>query len=104
MSYDMGWQKRGRAMNSLTGVGHAVGSVTGKVLAYATRSKRCATCATAERLEKEPPLHDCWKNFSKSSKAMKADAVADIGKDLQKEGIKISHMVGDDDSSAIKRL
>ena len=25
LSYDMGWQKRGRAMNSLTGVGHAVG-------------------------------------------------------------------------------
>ena len=44
------------------------------------------------------------KKFSKSSKAMVADAVADIGKDLQKEGIKISRMVGDDDSSAIKRL
>ena len=32
MSYDMGWQKQGRAMNSLTGVGHAVGSVTGKFI------------------------------------------------------------------------
>ena len=64
-SYDMGWQKRGRAMNSLTGVGHAVGSVTGKVIACATRSKRCATCATPERLEKEPPLHDCRKKIFK---------------------------------------
>ena len=25
MTYDCGWQKRGRAMNSLTGVGHTIG-------------------------------------------------------------------------------
>lgn len=33
MLYDMGWQKRGCAMNSLTGVGHGVGSNTGEVIA-----------------------------------------------------------------------
>ena len=63
ISYDMGWQKRGRAMNSLTSVGHAVGCSTGKVVSYATQSKHCATCATAERLEKEPGHHDCWKKI-----------------------------------------
>ena len=31
MSFDCGWQKRGRAMNSLTGVGHAMGNKTRKV-------------------------------------------------------------------------
>ena len=54
MSYDMGWQKRGRAMNSLTGVGHSVGVKTGKVISYATRSKRCATCYHAEEKNESP--------------------------------------------------
>lgn len=31
MSYDCGWQKRGKAMNSITGVGHAIGEKTHKV-------------------------------------------------------------------------
>jgi len=104
MSYDMGWQKRGRAMNSLTGVGHAVGIETGKVIAYATRSKRCATCYAAQKRGIKPQQHDCRKNFSKSSKAMEADAVIDVARDLQADGIAIARMVGDDDSSAIKKL
>ena len=37
VSYDMGWQKRGKGHNSLTGHGTAMGLVTGKVLSYATR-------------------------------------------------------------------
>ena len=104
MSYDCGWQKRGRAMNSLTGVGHTIGLHTKKILRYVTRSKRCATCYTAERLGKQPEPHDCRKNFSKSSKAMEADAIAEIGASLQTAGVTIGVLVGDDDSSAIKRL
>ena len=34
VSYDMGWQKRGKGHNSLTGHGTAMGLVTGKVLSY----------------------------------------------------------------------
>ena len=104
ISYDMGWQKRGRAMNSLTGVGHAVGVKTGKIISYATRSKRCATCRSAEQRQQEAPSHDCRKNFSKSSKAMEADDITQIAKDLQDTGVKIAVMVDDDDSSAIKKL
>ncbi|PFX19079.1 hypothetical protein AWC38_SpisGene16524 [Stylophora pistillata] len=33
-SYDMGWQKRGKAHNSLRGVGSMVGLKTGKVICY----------------------------------------------------------------------
>ena len=32
VSYDMGWQKRGKGHNSLTGHGVVMGPVTGKVL------------------------------------------------------------------------
>ena len=104
ISYDMGWQKRGRAMNSSTGVGHAVGARTGKVIEYATRSERCAICYAAEQRNVVLRKHDCRRNHSKSSKAMEADAVEDIASDLQQAGITVSRMVGDDDSSAIKRL
>ena len=52
ISYDRGWQKRSRAMNSMIGVGQPVGCSIGKVVSYAARSKHCATCATAERLGK----------------------------------------------------
>ena len=104
MSYDMGWQKRGCAMNSLTGVGHSVGKETGKVISYATKSKHCATCSNAARRGVEPQKHNCRKNFSKSSKAMEGDAVVDIAKDLSKAGVVVGRMVGDDDSSAIKHL
>ena len=91
-------------MNSLTGVGHTIGLHTKKILRYVTRSRRCATCYTAERLGKQPEPHDCRKNFTKSSKAMEADAIAEIGACLQTAGVTIGVLVGDDDSSAIKRL
>ena len=38
-SYDMGWQKRGKAHNSSTGHGAVLGVATGKVLDFATRNK-----------------------------------------------------------------
>ena len=39
VSYDMGWQKRGRVYNSSTGHGAAMGLATGKVVSYSTRCK-----------------------------------------------------------------
>ena len=104
ISYDMGWQKWRRAMNSLSGVGHAVGAKTWKMGSYATRSKRWATCYAAEQGNEEPPPHNCQKNFCKSSKAMDADAIVEIAKDLKDAGVKIAVMVGDNDSSATKNL
>ena len=54
VSYDMGWAKRGQAMNSLTGAGAVVGLQTGMVLSYATRNKRCVTCSVAKRQNRPP--------------------------------------------------
>ena len=39
-SYDMEWAKRGRAMNSTSGVGAMIGLHSGKVMAYDTRKTR----------------------------------------------------------------
>ena len=50
VSFDMGWSKRGRAHNSLTGHGAVMaGSLTGKPLDYATRNKLCRTCSSVKR-------------------------------------------------------
>lgn len=49
VSYDMGWQKRGKGHNSLTGQGVAMGVQIGCVLAYATRCKSCNVCDHARK-------------------------------------------------------
>ena len=92
MSYDCVLQKKGRAINSLTGVGYFIGLHTKKILRFATRSKRCATCYTAKHLGKQPEPHDCRKNFTKSSKAMEADAIAEIGASLQTGKLSVQHL------------
>ena len=73
VSYDMGWQKRGKGHNLLAGQGAAMGLGTGKVLAYATRCKYCRICQNAKKKGKSPQQHDCRKNHTGSSKAMEPD-------------------------------
>lgn len=58
VSYDMGWQKRGRGHNSLTGHGAAMGLNTGKVVSYSTRCKACRVCSHNKVTGKEKK-HDC---------------------------------------------
>ena len=58
VSYDMGWQKRGKAYNSSTGHGAVLGVSTGKVLDFATRCKTCRVCSAAKA---KPKQHDCRK-------------------------------------------
>lgn len=79
-SYDMGWQKRGKAHNSLRGVGSMVGLKTGKVICYGSRSKKCATSETANRQSKNSRMHNCRLNWEGSSKAMEADVCVDLVK------------------------
>ena len=45
----------------------------GKVIAYGTRTKRCAVCEAASRKEEKPRSHDCRLNWSGYSKAMEPD-------------------------------
>ena len=104
VSYDCGWAKRGRAMNSLTAVGANIGVQTAKVLGYDTRNKRCITCDTAARLGRAPPKHDCRRNHSGSSKSMEPSIAVSLAKAVGDEGARIACMVGDDDSSTIKKL
>ena len=72
VSYDMGWQKRGRGNNSSTGHGAAMGLGTGKVVSYSTRCKTCRVCShnkltgkeknmTAEKITVD--LQNQWKEM-----------------------------------------
>ena len=74
----MGWQKRGRALNSLTGVGANIGAKTGKTVNYATRNKRCITCEVALRAGRPPRPHDCRRNHFGSSKSMEPAAAVEL--------------------------
>ena len=58
VSYDMGWTKRGRRHNSLTGHGASMGLKTGKVLSYATRCQACRVCESSRKSGKVAKTHD----------------------------------------------
>ena len=58
VSYDMGWQKRGRGHNSSTGHGAAMGLTSGKVVSYSSRYKTCRVCSHNKLTGKEKK-HDC---------------------------------------------
>ncbi|XP_068724241.1 uncharacterized protein [Montipora capricornis] len=103
-SYDMGWQKRGKAHNSLTGVGSMVGLKTGNVVRYGSRSKRCATCEAANIQSKKPCIHDCRLNWDGSSKAMESDVCIDLVKSCGAKNAVVSVLVGDDDSSTTSKV
>ena len=104
VSYDMCWQKRGKRHNSLTGQGTAMGLKTGKVLAYATRSKLRRTCSYASREGKQVKQQDCRKNHNGSSKAMEPSVACELGNGASKQHARFSTYVGDDDTTTLSHL
>ena len=100
VSYDMGWQKRGRGHNSSTGHGAAMGLTTGKVVSYSTRCKTCRVCSHNKVTGKEKK-HDCQKNHSGSSKSMERDVACELWSKAPQSGVKFSIYVGDDDSTTL---
>ena len=77
VSYDMGWQKRGRGYNSLTGHGAAMRLATGKVVSYSTRCKTCRVCSN-NKLTGREKKHDCRKNHNGSSKSMEQEVACKL--------------------------
>ncbi|XP_052212333.1 uncharacterized protein LOC127831382 isoform X2 [Dreissena polymorpha] len=107
VSVDAGWQKRGsgRAYDSLSGHCSMVSTKTGKVLAYAVRSKTCRVCSQHKKKGNDPcKLHDCRKNWSGSAKAMEPDMVTEMIIETAKKGVKVTGIVGDDDTTTAARL
>ena len=78
VSFDMGWSKRGRAHNSLTGHGAVMGLLTGKALDYTTRNKLCTTCSSAKKDDCSPNPNDCRLNHKMSSKSMEPESAVKL--------------------------
>lgn len=98
--FDTGWSKRGNDKNydSLNGYSTIIGFLSGKILDYATRNRKCYQCDSGH----PKTSHDCRLNFVGSAKAMEADAGVQLinhSKILQEAGVKV--VIGDEDSSMI---
>lgn len=105
VSYDMGWSKRGngRSYDSLNGYGCIIGFLSGKILDYGTRNRKCKLCSNGH----PKTDHDCRENFHGSAKAMEPDvgaALVNGSKILKSVGLNVRVVVGDEDSSTIASI
>jgi len=102
----MGWSKRGngKSYDSLNGYGTIIGFLSGKILDYTTRNRKCTLCDLGGHNKHD---HDCRRNFEGSAKAMEADAGAALVTNstiLKEVGLNVRVMIGDEDSSTILQL
>ena len=92
--------------NSLSGVGHIFSTQTKKVLDYSVKQKQRRICDVAKRKGQPVRMHDCRRNWCKSAKAMEADLCVENVRAINESGeaVKVSVIVGDEDSSAIAHV
>jgi hypothetical protein len=87
----------------LAGHATAIGKKTKKVVGYAVRAKACRVCKLAKRKGVPARKHQCVHTWDGSSKAMEPDMVIQMVKDANAKGVKVSTIVGDEDSTTIAR-
>lgn len=103
VSFDTGWSKRGngRSYDSLNGYSTIIGFLSGKILDYAARNRKCCKCDVGKDKENK---HDCAKNFEGSAKAMETHAgnqLINHSNILKEANLQVRVIVGDEDSSMI---
>ena len=99
---DGGWCKRTHKhlYNAKSGVGIIIGRETGKLLYMEVRNKYCSTCAHAEKENKAPQEHDCYKKWDGPSASMETDIILQGFKEAESRyGLKYTTFIGDEDSS-----
>lgn len=103
----MGWQKRGsgRSYDSKSGVGTLIGNNTGKICAFGVRQSDCRICNRVVDGNKDNILpHNCTKNWSGSAKAMEPDVGIHLIKSVENQGVKVSTIIMDDDTTTMARI
>lgn len=101
------WAKRSykSGFSSASGAGCIVGMRTKKVLFLGVRNSYCCLCARSQKLNVDVPEHRCFKNWNDSANAMEADIIAEgFAKSVDMHGVKYNKLVGDGDSSIMKKL
>ena len=107
---DGSWPKRsypGGKYDSLSGVGLIVGHETKKVLDMSVRNKYCMICAEAQRLNKEPRKHVCYKNWGRdqSSTSMEADIICEgFKRSVETHKLMYKTIISDGDSSTFQAI
>ena len=99
---DGGWCKRTHkhSYNTKSGVGVVIGLRTGKLLHMGVCNKYCSTCAQADKQNKTPKEHDCFKNWDGASSSMETDIVLQGFREAEKKyGLRYTTFIGDGDSS-----
>ena len=102
-SFDAQWDKR-FGFNSLVGGGAAIGKLTGQVIAFGVKVKRCSVCQWAEQYNKAKPKHKCYFNHTGSAKSMKTAIGVDIAKEIRTKGATTDTITMDEDTSVIKNM
>ena len=97
----MAWQRCNGGHSSNTGHGAVMGTNTGKVLDYATRTKLCRKCNSATSLNTP---HDCRKNHTGLSKSMEPDVAVELFQRAPNSNVKYSTYTGDDDTTTLSHI
>ena len=107
VAVDGGWSKQchKHSYNAKSGVAVIFGQRTKKLLFVGVHNKYRAVCSVAEKQEKQPPEHRCYRNWSESSAAMESDIILE-GFHLSERthGIRYMRVIGDGDSSVMATL
>lgn len=103
-SFDEAWLTRfnGKLYDSLTGYGVLVGHLSGKILAYDVRNRKCRQCDRG----RSPQDHDCDVNFRGSAKSMESESAVALAchQYLKDCFVQWGIMISDNDSCAILSL
>ncbi|XP_065066739.1 uncharacterized protein LOC135692514 [Rhopilema esculentum] len=111
-SFDGSWQKPGHA--SLNGVVSAISVLTGKVLDFQVKSKKCKSCEAHKNMDETSSKYLAWKldhglvcgtNHVGSSGKMEVDGILEMFKrSEEKHGLRYISFVGDGDSSTYQTV
>lgn len=106
MSYDAGWSTRGsgRQFNSDTGHGALIGTETGKIVAFDVKSRRCRKCEAAAKENRTVEVHECYRNWTGSSKAMEPAMGVEMISELKEKNCAVKSLTMDNDSTTIQRV
>ena len=86
--------------HSYNAVGVIFGAATQKLLYIWVRIKYSSVCAVHKRKQSPMPEHRCFKNWNRSSCAMKSDIiVAGFKESWRMHGVRYLWLIGDGDSS-----
>lgn len=74
-----------------------IGTLSGKIVNFSTRSKSCRVCTL--NTKSTPPPHDCSINWHGSAKGMESDMIEEMVKDVNEGSVHVKAIVGDEDST-----